>query len=51
MQDESWHQFGIQNYKGNVLSVYSVAETIPQWDADPSSTLDFDELGYVFNPT
>ena len=19
MQDENWHQFGIQNYKGNVL--------------------------------
>ena len=25
MQDEIWHQFGIQNYNGNVLSVYSVA--------------------------
>ena len=24
MQDEIWHQFGIQNYNGNVLSVYSV---------------------------
>ena len=25
MQDEIWNQFGIQNYNGNVLSVYSVA--------------------------
>ena len=24
MQDEIWHQFGIQNYNGNVLSVYYV---------------------------
>ena len=24
MQDEIWNQFGIQNYNGNVLSVYSV---------------------------
>ena len=24
MQDEIWHQFGIQNYNGAVLSVYSV---------------------------
>ena len=24
MQDEIWHQFGIQNYNGNVFSVYSV---------------------------
>ena len=24
IQDEIWHQFGIQNYNGNVLSVYSV---------------------------
>ena len=24
MQDEIWHQFGIQNSNGNVLSVYSV---------------------------
>ena len=24
MQDEIWHQFGIQNYNGNVLSVYPV---------------------------
>ena len=24
MQDEIWHQFGIQNYNGGVLSVYSV---------------------------
>ena len=24
MQDEIWHQFDIQNYNGNVLSVYSV---------------------------
>ena len=27
MQDEIWHQFGIQNYDGNVLSVYSVQAT------------------------
>ena len=27
MQDEIWHQFGIQNYNGNVLSVYSVGRT------------------------
>ena len=24
MQNEIWHQFGIQNYNGAVLSVYSV---------------------------
>ena len=28
MQDEIWNQFGIQNYNGNVLSVYSVVEII-----------------------
>ena len=29
MQDEIWHQFGIQNYNGNVLSVYSVDVVLP----------------------
>ena len=29
MQDEIWHQFGIQNYNGNVLSVYSLARMKP----------------------
>ena len=28
MQDEIWHQFVIQNYNGNVLSVYSVGFTV-----------------------
>ena len=28
MQDEIWHQFGIQKYNGNVLSVYSVPEIV-----------------------
>ena len=29
MQDEIWHQFGIQNYNyGNVVSVYPVSPTI-----------------------
>ena len=28
MLDEIWHQFGIKNYNGNVLSVYSVRLTI-----------------------
>ena len=31
MQDEIWHQFGIQNYNGNVLSVYSVVRTGDSW--------------------
>ena len=29
MQDEIWNQFGIQNYNGNVLSVYSVIVNEP----------------------
>ena len=28
MQDEIWHQFGIQNYNGAVLSVHSVVKTL-----------------------
>ena len=28
MQNEIWNQFGIQNYNGNVLSVYSVLPAI-----------------------
>ena len=28
MQNEIWHQFGIQNYNGAILSVYSVILTM-----------------------
>ena len=31
MQDEVWHQFGIQNLNGAVLSVYSVLGTFQGW--------------------
>ena len=30
MQAEIWHQFGIQNYNGNGLSVYSVFQLISE---------------------
>ena len=31
MQYKIWHQYGIQNYNGNVLSVYSVGKTGEMW--------------------